>query len=391
MCLFPRRYGPEPEPDVHKWLREHGESTGRSDLFLVVTEGGEEIKIPVSRGVLAFSSGLVRDLPNDEDVPIIGDHTASTVVAFCKLCYPRTVCRPNILLRDIAAITRLAHWMDAPDVVDLLFGQLTVELEENEQYFRIAMFESCSIIHCYYASKLAPDFYRAIFAMKDAGKEIKLHQYLIMHFPNWYIPLSDAARAPYVKHSSSVFADFMTEYGKMKDDDKIAFSSKHLVLSRYLLSFYPGTPGGEGPYVGAPAPGEGADDDEASVPPSPSFDINETPAPAPSPPKAMPWRPELQREAWRAGDWCIAIRDHDWHTGSAYYGLVAKENADGTFAVHYDDGHVQPDVRKDELRCLDRADGTCALPGSKRDMTPGSRGAELVGDAWRAQQLAAKP
>ena len=51
--------------------------------------------------------------------------------------------------------------------------------------------------------------------------------------------------------------------------------------------------------------------------------------------------------------------------------------------------YVQPDVRKDELRCLDRADGTCALPGSKRDMTPGSRGAELVGDAWRAQQLAA--
>ena len=122
------------------------------------------------------------------------------------------------------------------------------------------------------------------------------------------------------------------------------------------------------------------------APPTPV--VKETPAPAPSPPKAMPWRPELQREAWRAGDWCIAIRDHDWHTGSAYYGLVAKENADGTFAVHYDDGHVQPDVREDELRCLDRADGSCALPGSKRDMTPGSRGAELVGDAWRAQQLA---
>ena len=68
-----------------------------------------------------------------------------------------------------------------------------------------------------------------------------------MSFCATNVTLSDAARAPYVKHSSSVFADFMTEYGKMKDDDKIAFSSKHLALSRYLLSFYPGTPGGEGP------------------------------------------------------------------------------------------------------------------------------------------------
>ena len=196
--------GPEPEPDVRKWQREHGESTGRSDLFLVVTEGGEEIKIPVSRGVLAFSSGLVRDLPNDEDVPIIGDHTASTVVAFCKFCYPfNPVRRPNTReqymvappLRDIAAITRLAHWMDAPDV---------------ESYDDSLSAQLCNLW------KLAPDFYRAIFAMKDAGKEIKLHQYFIMHFPDWYIPLSDAARAPYVKHSSSVFANFMTEYGKMK-------------------------------------------------------------------------------------------------------------------------------------------------------------------------------
>ena len=232
--------GPEPEPDVRKWQREHGESTGRSDLFLVVTEGGEEIKIPVSRGVLAFSSGLIRDLPNGEDVPIIGDHTASTVVAFCKLCYPFNPVR--IWPFDIAAVTRLAHWMDAPDVVDLLFGQLTVELKEKEKVFRMAFElygdpESCHD-NSSYAWRLAPHFYRAIFAMKDAGKEVKLHQYFIMHFPDWYIPLSDAARAPYVKHSSSVFADFMTEYGKMKDDDKIAFSSKHLALSRYLLSFY---------------------------------------------------------------------------------------------------------------------------------------------------------
>ena len=50
----------------------------------------------------------------------------------------------------------------------------------------------------------------AIFAMKDAGK-CKTSS-TITHFPDWYIPLSDAARAPYVKlvdASSSVFADFM--------------------------------------------------------------------------------------------------------------------------------------------------------------------------------------
>ena len=35
-----------------------------------------------------------------------------------------------------------------------------------------------------------------------------------------------------------------------------------------------------------------------------------------------------------------------------------------------------------------RASREAMLPGSKRDMTPGSRGAEVVGDAWRAQQLA---
>ena len=227
-------FGPEPEPELHKWLREHGESTGRSDLHLVVTEGGKEIKIPVSRGILAVTSALVRDLPDAEDVPIIGDHTASTVVAFCKLCYPFNAV-PSFGLHDIERLTRFAHWMGAPDVYDLLCGQLTTFLDSYEKTF-----------YNLYTSPPHPVIYRAIFAMKDAGKEIQLTQYLIMYFPDWYMSLTEAAQVPYYKYSLPLFIDFMTEYEKLKNayqscHSPTAFkeaSAKHLALSRYLLSFY---------------------------------------------------------------------------------------------------------------------------------------------------------
>ena len=79
--------------------------------------------------------------------------------------------------------------------------------------------------------------------MKDAGREIELNKHLIIHFPEWYISLSDAAQVPYYKYSLSLFVDFMTEYEsiqnrKCEEETRKAASAKHLALSRYLLSFY---------------------------------------------------------------------------------------------------------------------------------------------------------
>ena len=78
--------------------------------------------------------------------------------------------------------------------------------------------------------------------MKDAGKEIELNKHLLMHFPEWYISLSEAAQVPYYKYSLSLFVDFMTEYESIQDskyeETRKAASAKHLALSRYLLSFY---------------------------------------------------------------------------------------------------------------------------------------------------------
>ena len=59
---------------VQKWLDENAISTGKADINLVVTEGQKETKIPVMKSILAVHSGLIRGLPDTDDVPIIGDH-----------------------------------------------------------------------------------------------------------------------------------------------------------------------------------------------------------------------------------------------------------------------------------------------------------------------------
>ena len=76
-----------------------------------------------------------------------------------------------------------------------------------------------------------------------------------MHFPDWFLALSEAARAPYSKYSFQVFVDFMSKietiknetcdrsgYDNVIDNRKIKdATTKFLALARHLLSFYPGT------------------------------------------------------------------------------------------------------------------------------------------------------
>jgi len=70
-----------------------------------------------------------------------------------------------------------------------------------------------------------------------------------MHFPDWYLALSEEARAPYKNCSYSHFDVFMSEIETIKKDtcdtgDTIKLkdaTTKLLTLARHLLSFYPGT------------------------------------------------------------------------------------------------------------------------------------------------------
>jgi len=68
---------------VQEWIREHG-SDETSDMHLVVQESGVETRIPVSRDVLRITSGLMRGLPEAGDMPVLGEHAASTVVKFTR-------------------------------------------------------------------------------------------------------------------------------------------------------------------------------------------------------------------------------------------------------------------------------------------------------------------
>ena len=250
------------DPEVQKWLDENAISTGKADINLVVTEGQKETKIPVMKSILAVHSGLVRGLPDTDDVPIIGDHDSRTVVQYVTLCYPRLDAPvPTFSLTEITKLTRLAHWLDAPKVLDLLFGQLKTVLDNTSTDYEPGNISrnngyrdgQWGDLHYNSTTYKAPDqdLYPAIFALKDAGKVIKLGDKLIMHFPDWFLALSETERASYNKYSFQVFVDFMSKMETIEknlsdhDNDcrKIKDATKKfLALARHLLSFYPGTP-----------------------------------------------------------------------------------------------------------------------------------------------------
>ena len=85
--------------------------------------------------------------------------------------------------------------------------------------------------------------------MSLTGRAIEVSDNLTMHFPDWYLALSEEARAPYKNCSYSYFDVFMSDTEDIKNDtcdtgDTIKLkdvTTKLLALARHLLSFYPGT------------------------------------------------------------------------------------------------------------------------------------------------------
>ena len=91
-----------------------------------------------------------------------------------------------------------------------------------------------------------PDIYPAIFAMVDADRNegIAVYDNLIMHFPDWFLALSEKERARYQHHCFHWFNLFMARFETIKDKESANLpkikdaSTKFLALSRHLLSFY---------------------------------------------------------------------------------------------------------------------------------------------------------
>ena len=73
---------------VQAWITKHSDPMYVTDLWFVVKEGENEIRIPACSAILRVTCGLVRDLPGAGDVPVLGDHTAATVVKVVQACYP---------------------------------------------------------------------------------------------------------------------------------------------------------------------------------------------------------------------------------------------------------------------------------------------------------------
>jgi len=94
------------------------------------------------------------------------------------------------------------------------------------------------------------DLYPAIFAMVDADRNegIVVYDSLIMHFPDWFLALSEKERARYQHHCFHWFNQFMARFETIKDEESTNLpkikdaSTKFLALSRHLLSYCSGVP-----------------------------------------------------------------------------------------------------------------------------------------------------
>ena len=168
-------------------------------------------------------------------MPVLGEHAASTVVKFTRLCYPSFKAPPKFSLEDISALVRLAHWFDAPPVIELLHDQFKAAFKALPT--RCAGFIPGDQYKLNIITAPEPGLYAALFSMKDAGKHIELSPYLALHFPAWFINLDNKERARFNKYARPTFLNFMVQCEALKNE----YAPRELDASGLTALPVPGT------------------------------------------------------------------------------------------------------------------------------------------------------
>ena len=213
---------------VGDWISKHGDPAFETDLFFVVTEGGEETRIPACAAVLKINCAMIRDLPEAGDVPVIGDHSARTVVQFLALCYPflgpGTKRPADFTFDEISGIARFAHWCGAPNVID----QLGQELEA-----RAAGLERAARQGYRAPMSLNRELFMTAFILGDLGRPVQFLDY-VLEWPEFFFSLSH--RAPFLKYAGPVFEQFIGRAAdKLRDGSRPALLGLFERVALYLL------------------------------------------------------------------------------------------------------------------------------------------------------------
>ncbi|CAH0371437.1 unnamed protein product [Pelagomonas calceolata] len=146
---------------------------------------------------------MIQDLPEAGDVPVLGDHSARTVVQFLALCYPflgpRTKTPADFAFDDISGIARFAHWCGAQNIID----QLGHELGARAVGLELAARQG------YKAPKsVKKELFMTAFILGDLGRPVLFLDYAL-EWPEFFFSLNTAERAPFIKYAGPVFEQFI--------------------------------------------------------------------------------------------------------------------------------------------------------------------------------------
>ena len=204
---------------VQAWLTKHNDPMYVTDLWFVVKEGEKEIRIPACSAILRVTCGLVRDLPETGDVPVLGDHSVATVVKVVQACYPfgSEDFLENEKLRGLVAITNFAHWCGAQMVIDRLLVKMSDKVY-NENHSRKPFVTTYKAVFSI-LDTTGKWGAKSIFDCIDDGeynyKRSSSEDYLVGKWPSFFLDLPEAERAPFARHAKRMFRYFL-EFNKQK-------------------------------------------------------------------------------------------------------------------------------------------------------------------------------